>query len=112
HLLRHQDADRLEALAADLERSKREHNQSLAHIARAGAAALRDETQELVSQLNKLPLEKLDPSLAELALETVLRVPRDRVAAADRSTLNKLRNNLMVALRIELLEQFKLLKVE
>jgi hypothetical protein len=112
HLLRHNDADRLEGLAADLERSKREHNQALGRIARAAAAALRDDAQEVNSQLSSLSPEKLDASLAEFALEAVLRAGRGRVASTDAQALNRLRTNLMIALRVEALEQLNLLRVE
>jgi eukaryotic-like serine/threonine-protein kinase len=105
HLLRHNDPAALEALAADLERSTRDLDKSLATVARAAAAALRDDAQEVHGKLGHLPTTTLDPALAELALEAIARARNDAtITATDQAALNRLRHALLGALGVEFLD--------
>jgi serine/threonine-protein kinase len=103
-LFRHRDTERLDGLGAELARSTNSHDRKLSHVALAAAAALRDESEELVEQLNELDIAKLDPPLAEIALEATLRAQgRGAGSASFEEKLRRQRNALLNALQIQLL---------
>ncbi|MEO6809287.1 MAG: protein kinase [Isosphaeraceae bacterium] len=112
-LLRFGDAERLDALAADLARSPREHDKLLAQVAEVSASALRDDPQEVVSRLSKVPLATIDPSLAEVCAEAVQHARTSRtLTASDRATLNRAWNLLSLNLGIEYLSALPMLNLE
>jgi hypothetical protein len=115
-LFRHRDAERLTALSAELARSDRGHDKTLARIAHAAALALGDEAEEVVEDLGELKSNTLDPALAELTLEVVQearRSPAGQTGYASQQ-LGRLRNELAQALQVGFLEQpqFGLIKID
>ncbi|MFO0908152.1 MAG: hypothetical protein U0794_07300 [Isosphaeraceae bacterium] len=82
-MLRRHDADRLNALASDLERweAGKTHGKELAAIARAGAVALQGDLDGVLRLINDEvdPRNLTDPALLELCLEVTDQA--ERVAA-------------------------------
>lgn len=112
-LLRFGDSERLDALAADLARSPREHDKLLAQVAEVAASALRDDPQEVVSRLSKVSLATIDPSLAEVCAEAVQHARASRtLTASDRATLNRAWNLLSLNLGIEYLNALPMLNLD
>jgi serine/threonine-protein kinase len=73
-LLRRHDAERLQALADEIERweGAQTHEKELAHIARTGAQALQNDLDGVLRSLNKSVFDAgkiTDPALLELCLE-------------------------------------------
>jgi hypothetical protein len=103
-LFRHRDAERLDGFAAELARSERAHDHHLGRVARAAAAALREDTEELIDQLDDLDAARLDPALAEIALEATLRALRRTTGPSNlEAQLRKQRNALVNALQLQFL---------
>lgn len=99
-LFRRGDAERLSILAEELDawqRGKAERPlwQSLAAVARAGAGAARGDAMAVRGQFQAIAnLRSLDPSVAELGLEVVLRARRAGGGAVDEH-LTKLMDDLL-----------------
>src|SRR5262249_14492655 len=87
------------ALAGELERSSSEFDRSLARLARAGAAALRDEPEGVLAPFRDYDPQLLPPALAELGYEITSFARRAPSGGGlDASPLNHLRNKLIEAL--------------
>jgi serine/threonine protein kinase len=101
-LFRHGDAERLEVLASELRTSNGTAAATLARIARAGAAALRGEHDELLAQFDGASFDTRDPALNELSLEIVLFARRGQAATGPLAArLRKLEDQLNLALQID-----------
>jgi serine/threonine-protein kinase len=68
-LLRHRDAHHLDALASELRTSRRSSAELLSHFAIASSAALRGKADEVLSALDSVQFDRLDPGLAALGFE-------------------------------------------
>jgi serine/threonine-protein kinase len=112
YYFRHNDDDRLEALADDLDRSTRDRDKVLAKAAHAGVLALRGDPQEVVDKVKGLLGTTLDPEVAELGLEVVSRARKAAdLSPTDREGLNNVRSRLVNALKLEMVDK-NFVKVE
>ena len=102
HLLRLGDRSRLAGLAAELERSGRADYVELSKVSQAAAAALGGQAESVNAEIAPLLTSlKLNPPLAELALEVILRVMNPAPGSAPPSLdLTPLRNQLADALKV------------
>jgi hypothetical protein len=100
-LFRHRDFERLGVLAAELARSEKWRHESLARVARAGAAALRDDPDQVIDQLENVKFN-VDPELTELSLEiTFYALAHSSGPGTHTSRLTKLENDMVEALHLK-----------
>lgn len=111
-LFHNRDWENLDGLAAGLANSSKSHDQQLAKVARAASAALRDDPEEVLGQLEGLNFSQIDPALTEICLE-VTRRAKERISGADSlsTRLDKQRNAMLNALQVMPLFTIRILEM-
>lgn len=102
-LYRAGDVPRLRALAVALNQSDNPRDQELARVAHAASAALIDD-EELLGEFSLVNPSAMDPAVVELALEIVSRRRIEQSEAPSARRLQKLRNELLLTLQVDLAE--------